>query len=316
MPQLLNTLGSALKEVPNALGYMNQSLQEGMMRRQDPAAYAKIQGQRQEQASQEQYALAARIILNGLTEYGDVQKAMQDPEVQQAMSLFVQNPQKMKALQAYLDVYKPKKDTKSEMSNLRSAIGEAGKRGIDYPVTEENRELLGQMGFNPLMQTQTQSEAGMFPQGMMSGDVGARQTVISPPPQKPGTPRYVRDATGKYVPVTEGVMGYTKPTTPEKPLRQLVQDTNGNWVEVKAGSKTTPKPASTSFQNNLAVAAQIAGIDPKKVAAGTLTQQEAEKLADVYKKKFGAINLLQAILSGGLSQQPTIQYDTQGNRVQ
>ena len=121
MPGFLNTIGSTLgnvaKAVPPVLGAVNRGLQESALQ-QNPAAYAKIQGQRQEQASQKQYALAFKTILDGLTMYGSVEKAMQDPEVQQAMALFVQNPQKMQSLQIALDIYKPKKDTESEISNL------------------------------------------------------------------------------------------------------------------------------------------------------------------------------------------------------
>ncbi|OQB72394.1 MAG: hypothetical protein BWX92_03641 [Deltaproteobacteria bacterium ADurb.Bin135] len=81
---------------------------------------------------------------------------------------------------------------------------------------------------------------------------------------------------------------------------------------------TAPRESSDDkFDKNLLIAAQIAGIDPKKVRGGKLSQAEATKLADTYKEKFGTASLLQALLGGQLGggQAPTIKYDAKGNQI-
>jgi len=68
-------------------------------------------------------------------------------------------------------------------------------------------------------------------------------------PPKPAT-KWIRNAKGEWVQIEAGqppVMGYTKPTTPEKPLRQLVpvQNADGTTTYIEAGAGTTiptPKP--------------------------------------------------------------------------
>ena len=80
---------------------------------------------------------------------------------------------------------------------------------------------------------------------------------------------------------------------------------------------TAPRESSTGvFDKNISIAAQAAGVDPQKVKSGKLSIEEANKVADKYKEKFGTASLLQALLGGTLGgQQPTIKYDEKGNVI-
>jgi len=80
---------------------------------------------------------------------------------------------------------------------------------------------------------------------------------------------------------------------------------------------TAPRESSTGvFDKNISIAAQAAGVDPQKVKSGKLSIEEANKVADKYKEKFGTASLLQALLGGTLGgQQPTIKYDAKGNQI-
>ena len=56
-------------------------------------------------------------------------------------------------------------------------------------------------------------------------------------------------------------------------------------IDVAKAKAKIQKP----FDKNLFVAAQIAGISPEKVRKGGLTEDEATKIADAYKEKFGTV---------------------------
>ncbi len=224
-------------------------------------------------------------------------------------------------------------EQKAQQTTLNQTMDIAGKYNLPIPVPGQTTtpgqmpqffsRMSGILGNLPpgVLGSQIQPENPLG-QGVMTGDVGAPQLMINPPPQKPGAQKFVRDVTGKYVPVKEGVQGYPKPTAPKKVTKIKVYDTSTKQYtrvpEDQLDNQRYVLPENVpkvNYQSNLLIAAKIAGIDPKKVVSGEITQQEAEKLAKVYKDKFGAMNLLGAILSGGLPQS-TIQYDAQGNRVQ
>ena len=81
---------------------------------------------------------------------------------------------------------------------------------------------------------------------------------------------------------------------------------------------TAPRESSQDrYDKNLDVAAQAAGVDPNKVRSGKLSMEEANKVADKYREKFGTASLLQALLGGQLGggQAPTIKYDAKGNQI-
>lgn len=99
-------------------------------------------------------------------------------------------------------------------------------------------------------------------------------------------------------------------------------------VPVKKGEEYTPpegwslKPpsdaSSENYDKNLLVAAQVAGVDPKKVKSGELTQEEATKVAEAYAEQFGTMSLVQMLMktAGTPESAPKLKFDEKGNLVQ
>jgi hypothetical protein len=86
--------------------------------------------------------------------------------------------------------------------------------------------------------------------------------------------------------------------------------------KVRVAKESRP-PAAPSYDKNILIAAQAAGIDPEKVKSGNLTQEEAIKVADSYSRRFGTQSLIQLLMSGGAgsSGTPSVKYDANGNPV-
>ncbi len=227
-------------------------------------------------------------------------------------------------------------EQKRQQGTFNQAMNIAGKYNLPIPVPGQTTTpgqmpqlspgMSGILGNLPqgILGSQIQPESPLG-QGVMTGDVGAPQYMINPPPAKPSTTPYgearKQGLTWQdYLRTKQEIT--RRPTKPEKVTKIKVYDTSTKQYtrvpEKQLDNQRYVLPENVpkvNYQSNLLIAAKIAGIDPKKVVSGEITQQEAEKLAKVYKDKFGAMNLLGAILSGGLPQS-TIQYDAQGNRVQ
>ncbi len=134
------------------------------------------------------------------------------------------------------------------------------------PFPGQVPNTLGQMPPEPTVAMQnmppgtTNTQWGPNYQGQPNQPGAASIQVLgaNPPPQKPPTQRFVRDATGKYVPVKEGVQGYTKPPAPKEPKAPKVATFNvegggtvqrewtptGGWKDIP-GTLSTPKETST-----------------------------------------------------------------------
>jgi len=73
--------------------------------------------------------------------------------------------------------------------------------------------------------------------------------------------------------------------------------------------------------NNLSIAARAVGVDLKKLEQGDITPEQAEKIADKYKEKFGANAFLNMLMQyGGMGAQgggtgPVLQFDSEGNPI-
>jgi hypothetical protein len=96
-----------------------------------------------------------------------------------------------------------------------------------------------------------------------------------------------------------------------------------NLTDIEAESAARARGAASvkedSFDKNLLVAAQAAGIPPKKVKDGKLTPEEAQTLAKEYSKQFGTESLIKMLFGGGVgvpgTQSDVIQFDEKGNPI-
>jgi hypothetical protein len=189
--------------------------------------------------------------------------------------------------------------------------GMAGGEEYAVPTGEPTKEVSRPLNLQELIQKFTQSDVPV--------DIAAKAipflTMMQKEKEKPM-------AVGKHI---------YKPDTNEWIQNPYVEKPDKeSWIDWGHGQKknaitgeiakvpTAPRESSDDkFDKNLLIAAQIAGIDPKKVRGGKLSQAEATKLADTYKEKFGTASLLQALLGGQLGggQAPTIKYDAKGNQI-
>jgi hypothetical protein len=86
--------------------------------------------------------------------------------------------------------------------------------------------------------------------------------------------------------------------------------------EKKKLAEHKAKNQTDSYDKNLLVAAQAAGVDPEKVKKGGLTQEEAVAVAEAYSEQFGTKSLLQMLFSGMAPEQPALKFDDKGNPVE
>jgi hypothetical protein len=87
--------------------------------------------------------------------------------------------------------------------------------------------------------------------------------------------------------------------------------------EKQKGKMATTRTAS--FDKNLLVASQAAGIEPGKVKSGTLSKSEAADVADKYRELFGTESLLNMLFKGAApatQSEPTIKFDAEGNLIE
>ena len=193
--------------------------------------------------------------------------------------------------------------------------GMAGGEEYAVPTGEPTKEVSRPLNLQELTQKFTQSDVPV--------DIAAKAipflTMMQKEKEKPM-------AVGKHIykPDTNEWIQNPYIDHDDKAPQKISFDRGDQHItEIYEGGKlvrteTAPRESSDDkFDKNLLIAAQIAGIDPKKVRGGKLSQAEATKLADTYKEKFGTASLLQALLGGQLGggQAPTIKYDAKGNQI-
>jgi len=189
--------------------------------------------------------------------------------------------------------------------------GMAGGEEYAVPTGEPTKEVSRPLNLQELTQKFTQSDVPV--------DIAAKAipflTMMQKEKEKPM-------AVGKHIYKPDTNEWIQNPyIDPDDKAPQKISFDRGDQhiTEIYEGGKlvrteTAPRESS---DDKLLIAAQIAGIDPKKVRGGKLSQAEATKLADTYKEKFGTASLLQALLGGQLGggQAPTIKYDAKGNQI-
>ena len=137
-------------------------------------------------------------------------------------------------------------------------------------------ELSRQMGGMPLGQAE-QSLRQYYGGGRNVGRLPFEEPTFGiatggqPPAQ-----RYVRDATGKYVPVKEGVQGYTKPTQPPKTTQQKIDE------QIQIGTGLQKAKKYNSYGALLKAWPEVSQLQPidKKVIQNMLKQGASQDEID------------------------------------
>ena len=193
--------------------------------------------------------------------------------------------------------------------------GMAGGEEYAVPTGEPTKEVSRPLNLQELTQKFTQSDVPV--------DIAAKAIPFLTMMQKEKKKSSIHTVGGGLYEVPpEGGSAKQLVAPVEKPDKE-------SWIDWGHGQKknaitgeiakvpTAPRESSTGvFDKNISIAAQAAGVDPQKVKSGKLSIEEANKVADKYKEKFGTASLLQALLGGTLGgQQPTIKYDEKGNVI-
>lgn len=102
-----------------------------------------------------------------------------------------------------------------------------------------------------------------------------------------------------------------------------LQPDGKTWKEIGKARRYKPsegKEKEVNYDKNIYIAAQAAGVDPEKIRKGQITQDEAMRVLEEYKKNFGSESLLEVLFKGmgqapgGVS--PVLKLDANGNPVE